>query len=92
MKDRQMKTETAEEVPVPEGGYTEQEYLYWLCQAPAFGTVKIHRLWEHYGSFRDIYYIEGKELEEEKLVSGRDAETFDSHKGKLGNPVCQRAG
>ena len=41
--------------------YTEREYLYWLCQIPSFGTVKIHRLWEHYGSFHDIYYIEGRE-------------------------------
>ncbi|EHI59688.1 DNA-processing protein DprA [Hungatella hathewayi] len=72
--------------------YTEQEYLYWLCQIPSFGTVKIHRLWEHYGSFHDIYYIEGKELEENKLVSARDAGCFDSCKTKLESAVEEYRG
>lgn len=67
--------------------YREQEYLYWLCQIPSFGTVKIHRLWEHYGSFHDIYYIEGKELAAKKLVTEKEAGMFDSCKPKLKESV-----
>lgn len=67
--------------------YTEHEYLYWLCRTPSFGTVKIHRLWEHYDSFQDIYYIEGKELEQKKIVSAGDAARFDAHKAKLSEAV-----
>lgn len=93
MRDsRQIETGEMNGTAELEGGYTEQEYLYWLCQAPAFGTVKIHRLWEHYGSFRDIYYIEGKELEEKKLLSPKDAETFNSHKKKLWEAATEYRG
>ena len=39
----------------------EKEYLYWLCQNPLLGAVTIQRLFDYYGSFKDIYNIFGDE-------------------------------
>ena len=41
----------------------EREYLYWLSHIPFLGAVKIKKLYDYMGSYRKIYNIERKQLE-----------------------------
>ncbi len=61
----------------------EKEYLYWLFRAPSFGAVTIHKLYEHYGSFRTIYNMEGTALAGEHLISRKAAAELDGWKPQL---------
>lgn len=60
----------------------EKEYLYWLCQIPGLGAVTIDRLYDYCGSFQDIYNIEEKSLVDNKFLNERQAECFQTMKGK----------
>lgn len=62
------------------GNGVENEYLYWLFQVPVLGAVTIKKLWERYGSFQDIYNIEGKELMKQQLLNQNAARCFDQGK------------
>ncbi len=67
--------------------YTENEYLYWLCQIPRLGPVAIENLRGRYGSFRAVYNIEGTRLAEARLLKRSAAACFDSWKGCLDETV-----
>lgn len=60
----------------------ERAYLYWLCQNPALGAVKIRKLWDLYHSFEKLYNIEGNRLEQMGAMTGREAAVFESEKSK----------
>ncbi len=61
----------------------EKEFLYWLCQIPVFGAVKIRRLWETFQSFEAVYNIEGTYLTEKGLLKAEDGRCFDQYKKYL---------
>ncbi|MBT9778298.1 DNA-protecting protein DprA [Clostridium sp. MCC353] len=61
----------------------EKEYLYWLCQTPFLGAVKIQQLFDYYGSFKDIYNIEEKNLVTGRFLTERGAECFSGMKKEL---------
>ncbi len=61
----------------------EKRYLYWLFQVPVMGAVTMKRLWDHFGSFEQIYHTEGTQLFKERLLSENDAYCFQKSKGKL---------
>jgi DNA processing protein len=63
-------------------GHEEREYLYWLCHVPALGAVKIKKLYDYIGSYKGIYNIEGKELEQSGLLKQTEASLFDEMKRK----------
>ncbi len=63
-------------------GHEEREYLYWLCHVPALGAVKIKRLYDSIGSYKGIYNIEGKELEQSGLLKQAEASVFEEMKRK----------
>ena len=70
----------------------EKEYLYWLCQVPVLGAVKIKRLWQRYGSFERIYNIEGIQLTEEQLLTTKEAACFDAWKSYFHRTVTEYRG
>ena len=41
----------------------EKEYLYWLCHITPLGAVSIRKLYEYFGSFREIWRADEKTLE-----------------------------
>lgn len=61
----------------------EKEYLYWLCQIPVLGAIRIKKLWERFGSFQDAYYIEGIQLQKEGILKPNELECFHLYKNKL---------
>lgn len=63
--------------------HEEQEYLYWLCHVPFLGAVKIKKLYDHMGSYKRIYNIEGKELEQSGLFNQAEASLFDEYKHRF---------
>jgi DNA processing protein len=63
-------------------GHEEREYLYWLCHVPALGAVKIKKLYDYIGSYKGIYNIEGKELEQSGLLKQTEASLFEEMKRK----------
>lgn len=69
------------------GHCEEREYLYWLCHIPVLGAVRIKALYSHIGSFREIYNIEGKELEQSRILRHGEGACFDREKQKFSN--CQ---
>ena len=75
-----INTENAENI---EKSDREKRYLYWLSHIPGIGGITIQQLWEHYGGFETIYNIEGKELEAEKRLNPKAAESFQMSKGRL---------
>lgn len=62
----------------------DKGYLYWLFQVPEIGAATMRKLWKEYGSFQEIYNIEGRELSGQKLLNQRQAERFDERKSYLG--------
>lgn len=70
-------------------GEREKEFLYWLCQIPVFGAVKIRRLWETFRSFEAVYNIEGTYLVENGLLNSKDAQCFDEYKRFLTPVVAE---
>lgn len=65
--------------------HEEREYLYWLCHVPMLGAVTIKRLYDYMGSYKEIYNIEGKELQRLGLLKSSAVSAFeDSKKGRQG--------
>lgn len=65
--------------------HEEREYLYWLCHVPMLGAVTIKRLYDYMGSYKEIYNIEGKELQRLGLLKSSAVSVFeDSKKRKTG--------
>lgn len=67
--------------------WSEKEYLYWLYQIPMMGAITMKKIWETYGSFQQVYYIEGRELIERKLLSRKQGESFDQWKKNLNTSI-----
>lgn len=67
----------------------EKEYLYWLCQVPGLGAVKIRKLWKQFGSFKEIYNIEEKYFEEADFLTCRDVEKILGCKKYFNHAVQQ---
>lgn len=65
----------------------ERLSLFWLCHLPWLGAVTIRRLWEQFGSFEEIYNIEGKKLVETGLVKEKQAGVFEQWKSKWSDCV-----
>lgn len=62
----------------------EREYLYWLCRSLPAAAVPIREMRERFGSFRQIYNIEGTQLREMGIIRGpKLVEAFDEAKGTL---------
>lgn len=40
----------------------ERQYALWLSSVPGIGSLRIRKLFDHFGSFRDIWYASEKEL------------------------------
>jgi len=65
----------------------EKEFLYWMCQIPVFGAVKIRRLWEMMRSFEAVYNIEGIQLQESGVLTPNEGKCFDDWKKYLEQAV-----
>lgn len=63
--------------------HEEKEFLYWLCHIPYLGAAKIKKLYDHMGSYKRIYNIEGKKLELSGFFKTVDSTCFDEYKRKL---------
>ncbi|WP_077611012.1 DNA-processing protein DprA [Clostridium sp. Marseille-P2415] len=63
--------------------HEELEYLYWLCHVPVLGAVKIKKLYDHMGSYKRIYNIEGKELAQSGFFNQAEASFFDEYKQRF---------
>lgn len=62
----------------------EREYLYWLCRSLPAVAVPIREMRERFGSFEQVYNIEGTQLREMGIIRGpKLAEAFDEAKGTL---------
>ncbi len=72
-------------------GHEEREYLYWLCHVPALGAVKIKRLYDYIGSYKGIYNIEGKELEQSGLLKQTEVSIFEEMKHKKDACIAELA-
>lgn len=68
--------------------FKERSYLYWLCHVPVLGAVKLKALHDSFGSFREIYNIEGKELEERRILKPGQGTIYEQWKKRLDS--CQR--
>ncbi|WAJ22280.1 DNA-processing protein DprA [Lacrimispora xylanolytica] len=60
--------------------HEEREYLYWLCHVPMLGAVTIKRLYDYMGSYKEIYNIEGKELQRLGLLKSSAVSAFEDSK------------
>lgn len=61
----------------------EKAYLYWFCQIPPLGAASIRKLWNAYGSFQQLYNIEGKQFVSQGLLNQNQAQCFENSKNKL---------
>ena len=68
------------------GAWTEreQQYLYWLSQAPAIGAVTIKKLWDRCRSFETVYNMEETALSRMGLLKQNQAADLGSWKSCLG--------
>lgn len=48
---------------------SEKEYLYWLLHVPGMGAVSIFKLYEYFGSFREIWKSDEKRLTAAKILT-----------------------
>ena len=62
--------------------HEEKEYLYWLCHVSVLGAVSIRKLHEYTGSYKKIYNIEGKELQQLGLLKQSQITAFEESKLK----------
>lgn len=49
-------------------------YRYWLCNIPGLGNVRIERLYNLFGSARDIYHASEKILKASNILKDKDIE------------------
>lgn len=68
--------------------FEERSYLYWLCHVPALGAVKIKALYDSLGNCREIYNIEGKELEQRGILRPGEGEVYEQWKKRF--DLCRR--
>ncbi len=51
----------------------EKLFIYWLCQVPCLGSIKIQNLYLRYQSFERIYHIEETQFIKDKILTERQA-------------------
>ena len=61
----------------------ERECLYWLSHIPFLGAVKIKKLYDYMGTYKKIYNIERKELENCGLLKKSEISFLEQQRMKM---------